>query len=1574
MTLRDETLLRSLDAIRTLRARVARLEEAGSEPVAIVGVGCRMPPQLEGPDAFWHFLVQGADAVRAPPPNRTELHIPQRPDPDGTDGPFRRNGAYLTSIDRFDAAFFGLAPREAVALDPQQRLLLETAYDALEDAGMALEGVAGTDAGVFVGAGVEDFAQLTLRSERATSSSAYAFTGSDLSLAAGRIAYCFDLRGPAMVVDTACSSSLVAVHLATQSLRRGETSLALVGGVNLVLDWDIGVSLCSARALAPDGRCKTFDAAADGYGRGEGCVVLVLKRWADAVRDGDHTLALLLGSAVNQDGASSGLTAPNGLAQTAVIRRALRDAGVEPRDVDYVEAHGTGTPLGDPIEVDALAAALSPGRDARSPLWLGLVKTQLGHLEAAAGLAGLLKVALALGREQLPPTIHQQALNPQIDLAAIPAEIVKQARPWPRKVGRRRVAGVSSFGISGTNVHVVIGEAPARVFEQRGATGLTTSAYGTVLVLSARSEAALRELSATTGAWLRGASPAEVDDACHEAAQRRSHHPLRVAASGRRPDELAVAFEAHARGEPLPPGSAAGRAGEQAGPVFVFSGQGGQWHGMGRCLLRHSPAARRAIAEFDCVLGRYAGWSVEACLGRQTDEGLTGSDRAQPTLCALQIALAEHWASWGVSPSALVGHSAGEVAAAYVAGALDMDGAVRVALHRGRLMQRLAGTGAMAVVDAAASDFEARLESHREVAIAALNAPEMTVVSGTKRGVQALLDELRGEGIEARSIAVELPAHGPWMDPILDELCESLSGLQARTPSIPLWSTVTGAQLRGPECNGGYWARNVRQVVRFATVMGELLRRGERSFVEIGPHSVLAVPIAQCATHAGSTVDVLASMRRDGDDMRVLLGSLAGLYVQGEKLDGQRLFGAKARTAARLPPYPWQRERYWPDPPASVEAPTRWRRATPRGAPTTVRSGLVHRVSWETDTSASRDGPVPSARWTVIADAAGLGRALAREMTKRGLDVTLHEPGLARGPVFRDAPLPEDALLGVLDGDPAGPTPQAVYLVLLTPLDQQRHDGMVADVALDGAASAWRWGAQVVRASARARGHLPRRLWVVTRGAQRAAGRGGEDPVQAAASAMWGSIAFEAEELRLCRVDLDPALDFEDDIASLLDELLGGHSVVDSVARRGTARLLPRLEPGTEPTRSVALRPDGSYLITGGLGALGLTLADALVEGSAGHVALLGRHVVGAGVEARIERLRATRTKVSVHAIDVTDRDALALTLDTFLRDAPPLRGVFHAAGVLHDGVMLAQQEAQFRRVAAPKLGGACNLHAATAGHPLDFFVLFSSIAGTLCPPGQASYAAANAALDAIARRRHASGLPATSVAWGPWAEGGMVGALSARHRTALAQRGLDALDPATGRQLALGLPSTDQAHVLAMPLENREALARSFTFADGRPAAIVAAMAAAPPGTERRSDLPTRLRESPATLRLQILTDEVSRHVGAALGTTRVPGDVAFRQLGMDSLMALRIRNALSESLRRQLPASLLLDSPTVDALARSLAAEAPAPCPRPPEPSVSDTAAQVADDLELLASLAVSGASQDLLDVLQTTTRKHP
>jgi acyl transferase domain-containing protein/glutamate-1-semialdehyde aminotransferase/surfactin synthase thioesterase subunit len=868
------------------------------EPIAIIGSGCRFPGGVVDADSYWELLRRGTDAITEIPADRWDVHAYYDPDPDAPGKMYTRWGGFIAGIDEFDGSLLEISRGEAATMDPQQRVLLEVTWEALEDAGQVPAALLERPVGVFVGLCGSDHAHNRARSLAAEHIGPYHGIGTAHSLAAGRIAYALGLRGPAVAIDTACSSSLMAVHLACQSLRSGECELALAAGVQLMLAPEVTIWLCKMRALAPDGRCKTFDALANGFVRGEGCGVVVLKRLRDAIADRDPILATIRGSAVNQDGRSAGLTAPNPVAQAQVLRLALAHAGVDPAEVGYVEAHGTGTSLGDPIEVDALCEVYGTGAPGpTSPCHVGSVKTNIGHLEAAAGVAGLIKAALALQHAEIPPHLHLRTLNPMIHLEGTRLAISAERVAWPAGPHGDRHAAVSAFGFSGTNVHVVLGQAPAA----RPREAVIDREEPRIFPLSAAAPGALVELAARHARALSsaGGDHPQFVDAVHTASVRRQHHAYRRAIVATGSATLVRELE-----RAVEPSTTRG----PAKLAFVFSGQGSQWAGMAQQLAAHEPVFEQALARCEELVAAEAGWSLRAELAREPGTSrLHQTAVAQPAIFAVQVALARLLAHWGVSPAVVVGHSVGEIAAAHVAGALELPAALRLAVIRGREMEAAPAEGRMLAVRLSLAELEARLACCPELAldVAALNGPRSTVVAGTPAAVERLADELRAAGIGCRPLPVRYAFHSRLLKPAQSRLRRALESLVPVAGRLTMISTLTGRVVDTTELDSAYWSKQLVRPVSFAPAIAGALALGCTTFVEIGPRPVLLAAVQETVEPSGRACTVLPSMSAEGDARHALRQLLARLYEAGLALDWTALVGTQGQ-AVRLPRYPWQ--------------------------------------------------------------------------------------------------------------------------------------------------------------------------------------------------------------------------------------------------------------------------------------------------------------------------------------------------------------------------------------------------------------------------------------------------------------------------------------------------------------------------------------------------------------------------------------------------------------------------------------------------------------------------------------------
>jgi phthioceranic/hydroxyphthioceranic acid synthase len=883
-----------------------------AEAIAVVGMGCRLPGDVDSPAALWQLLLRGQDAVGPPPPERERLW---QAGPGGRAMPER--AGYLRDVAGFDADFFGVSGREALVLDPQHRLLLEVAWEALEHAGMAPDRLAGTATGVFTGLSYNDYMD---RLDGHPQDLEGSVLTNGHCVAPGRISYLLGLHGPSVALDTACSSSLVALHLACQALRAGECDVALAGGVTLMLRDRTHRSFARMGMLSATGRCHTFDAAADGFVRGEGCGVVVAKRLADAVRDGDRVLAVVHGSAVNQDGRSDGLAAPSATAQRAVYEAALRTAGIRPEDVGLIETHGTGTPLGDPTEFASLAQVYGqgPGRVA-----LGSVKTNLGHLEPAAGITGLIKAVLCLRHGLIPANLHFTRWNPAIIAEGARLFVPTRTTEWPLP-SQPRLAAVSSFGFSGTNAHVVLGQtlavpAPRRPVSRRG----PAETEPRVFVVPAGSAAVLPTAAGRLAEWVTGpGADVPLDDIAHTLAMRRcaGRGRLAVTASSRR--ELAASLRAFAADQAVRPGVATGEVGMSVTrrPVWVFSGQGSQWAGMGRRLLRKEPAFAEALAEVDALIRAEADFSVLAMV--RGGQKATGCGRVQPALFALQVALAAAWRAYGIEPAGVIGHSMGEVAAAVAVGGLSPADGVRVICRRSRLLERIAGSGAMATVGLTRDQVEAELTADARargdgsdgVWVAVLAAPDSTVVAGDPERVRRLVASWEARGIPASLVAVDIASHCPHVEPLLEELRHDLAEIRPARPGARFYSTVLDDPLEVPAFDADYWCANLRRPVRFADAVAAAAADRHVVYLEVAPHPVVAAAVSRNLTETADKAVVVPTLRRDEDDVAVFRHHLGVLHCAGVRVDWAPLYAGRALVD--VPTVTFDRRHHWADVPS----------------------------------------------------------------------------------------------------------------------------------------------------------------------------------------------------------------------------------------------------------------------------------------------------------------------------------------------------------------------------------------------------------------------------------------------------------------------------------------------------------------------------------------------------------------------------------------------------------------------------------------------------------------------------------
>ncbi|UOX89592.1 SDR family NAD(P)-dependent oxidoreductase [Amycolatopsis sp. FBCC-B4732] len=1476
--LRDQVLGTRTEAVTATRVANA------DDPIAIIGMGCRYPGGVRSADDLWTLVAEGRDAISGFPADRGwDLAKLFGGDADEQGTSSVRHGGFLHDVADFDAGFFGISPREALAMDPQQRLLLEISWEAIEHAGIDPATLRGESAGVFVGANYQDY-HARMR-DIPDGLEGHLLTGSVSSVLSGRIAYTLGLEGPALTIDAACSSSLVALHLAAQALRRGECSLALAGGVAVMVTPASLTAFSRQRGLAADGRCKAFGASADGMGMAEGAGILLVERLSDARRLGHPVLAVLKGSALNQDGASNGLSAPSGPAQQRVIRAALADAGLSTSDVDLVEAHGTGTALGDPIEAQALLATY--GQDREEPLWLGSLKSNIGHAQAAAGVAGVIKTVQALRHGLMPRTLHAETPSSHVDWESGAVRLLDEPRHWDP--ARPRRAAISSFGISGTNAHVILEQGDTVDVE------LTPEPAVVPWVLSAKTPEALQAQAIA----LQGcAAEHNLADLAFSLATSRTAFPHRAVVTGDR-DALLAGLSALAEGIPAP-NVVTGTAGTGR-TALVFPGQGSQWAGMALDLASSSPVFAARLDECGAALASFVDCSLRDVLADAS--ALARVDVVQPALWAVMVSLAELWRSFGVVPDAVVGHSQGEIAAAVVSGALSLEDGARVVALRSRAILALAGGGGMVSVAAPLAAIEARLSDG--VSIAAVNGPAAVVVSGEPAALDALIAACEADGVRAKRIPVDYASHSAQVEQLRGELLDVLAPIRPRTGDIAFFSTVTGAWIDGAELNAEYWYTNLRETVRLDVAVSTLAAEGFGTFVESSPHPVLTMAIGEA-----DGVEALGSLRRDDGGYERFLRSLGEAHVRGVVVDWTPAFPGAHRVD--LPTYAFQRRRYWldagvaPQPaadpvdaafwaavdgldldavagtldvgPAStlaevLPALTRWRE---RARAASEVDSWRYRVEWKP--VATPSAPELSGRWLVVVpeghDDAGVPAALAAHGAE---PVVVSEFTGAEGYA---------GVVSLLALDET-PSPEADFLPA----------GATANLAL---------------AQAMADGETP--LWLLT--------RGGLDrrPAQAMTWGLGRVIGLELPAIWGGLLDLPAEPDAA--TAGLLAAALSGVDDEDQVAVRESGLLARRLvrAPFTPPAER--WKPRGTVLITGGTGALGAHVARRLATDGAEHLVLTSRRGPAAPGAADLEaELSALGTRVTIAACDVADRESLAALLADL---GEPVRAVVHAAGLPQATPVRETTAAEFADVVGGKVAGARNLDE-LLGDDVDAFVLFSSNAGVWGSGGQGAYGAGNAYLDALAEQRRARGAAATSVAWGFWGGGGMAGDVELEEQ--LRRRGLREMAPeAAVEALCQALDAREV--FLAVADVDWARFAPGFTLSRRRPLIEdipeVRALleASGEPETERPA-LARRVAGLGEAEARRLLLDLVRAQAASVLGhdsATAVPAGRAFRELGFDSLTAVEVRNRINAATGLTLPATLVFDHPTPAALADEL------------------------------------------------------
>ncbi|MBP0038866.1 MAG: type I polyketide synthase [Roseofilum sp. SID1] len=1569
-----------LQTLKDMRGKLEAVNKAKTEPIAIVGMACRFPGGANDPSKYWNLLHDGIDAITPVPGDRWDVSAYYDPDPEVPGKTYTKEGGFIEQVDQFDPLFFGIAPREAVNLDPQYRLLLEVTWEALENSGQTWTNLKNSQTSVFMGISTDDYSSVIFNEAKS-----YPTLGSNRSIGVGRISHLLGLQGSNIQVDTACSSSLVAAHLACQSLRSGESNLALVGGVNLILSPFSTIGRCQLRALSPDGRCKTFDAAANGYGQGEGCGVLVLKRLSDAVSDGDLISAVIRGSAVNHDGPSSGMTVPNRMAQKQVIQQALSNAKLEAHQISYLEAHGTGTSLGDPIEIEALAEVYGKNRPADSPLIVGSVKTNLGHLEAAAGVSSLMKVILALQHQEIPPHLHLKEPNPHVDWDKLPIKIPTSLMSWSDEE-KPRIAGVSSFGMGGTNAHILLEEAPK---EGNRHTSTALSDQGNrqdelkrpvhLLTLSAKTEQALEDLVSRYQTYLETDPDVAISDVCYTANTGRQHFQHRLAVMASDPKELAEKLLDWQTGQEVV-GLSCGefdRGSASSKIAFLFTGQGSQYVNMGKQLYETVPTFRQALDRCDQILQPYLDYPLLEVLYPKEEQKSSSSllDQTaytQPALFAIEYALFKLWESWGIKPTVVMGHSVGEYVAATVAGVFSLEEGLKLIAMRGRLMQQLPSGGEMVAAMASKSVVqEAIAEYSAQVAIAAINGPESTVISGESGAIATLCRKLEAMGIKTKPLQVSHAFHSPLMEPMLADFAGVAREVTYHQPKIKFVSNTTGQKAGNEVTKAEYWINHIRQPVQFYQSIKTLHEQGNELFLEIGPKPILLGMGSRCLPE---NVGVwLPSLRPGVEEWQQMLSSLGQLYVKGITVNWSGFDQDFTHKKVALPTYPFQRQRCWVERTENEqEAPqtsgniteTQVVKLLTQGKTAAIAQQLekavnfspeqrkllpellevlakqhqeqlaaaaienwFYEIQWKPlDRSSSKANLQPS-HWLIFADSTGVAEKFAQKLQQQGHQYSLvyrsesyHQP--EAGKYQLNPSIPEEFDQLYQDVQERNQLPLLKFIHLWS-LDTPESKDLTPNIL--EATQLWGCGSVMHLVQTLLKNASNPQLWLVTRGSQSVLSKDNQIP-GLATSPLWGlgrTVSIENPQLWGGLVDLDPQAPAEDEIERLW-QLLVNEPEEDHLALRGEKTYVARLVNQKPPefSQPLSLSSDGSYLITGGLGALGQYTAQWLVEKGAKNIVLTGRRPPSENVQETIEKLEQKGCQVKVLLGDVSLEEEIAKILEEIQTSMPRLQGIIHAAGVLDDGILQQMDWERFTKVMSPKVIGTWNLHRLTQNLPLDFFVCFSSIASLMGSPGQGNYAAANAFMDTLASYRRSMGLSGLAINWGAWASEGMAARLAVEYQNRIQSSGISEISPKEGMyalEVLLGnLSSIDRVGVIPIQWS---ILAKHWSGIQN--SSLLRELLQKEEWGEQdtlkqnvKANILAKLETASPEERQEILIEHIRGQVVQVLGlsSSQLPEmNLGFMEIGMDSLMAVELKNRLQNQLETHLPETIAMEYPTI-------------------------------------------------------------
>jgi acyl transferase domain-containing protein len=1437
----NEKLLNQLKeavvAIRKLKGELQKERAAKKEPIAIIGMAMRYPGDVNNADDYWNLLEKGIDGITAVPPGRYDVEALYDADPNAQGKIKVKEGGFIKDIEQFDISFFDISPVELENVDPQQRILLEVTHEAFENAGIDVAQLVGGNAGVYMGVATNDYQNKHFRSGDYKLLNPYSFTGQTFSAIAGRISYLMGFQGPCITIDTACSSSIVSAHLATKALRNHECDIAVTGAVNIVLEPEITIYFSNMNALSPEGRCKTFDNDANGFIRSEGCGVFILKRLSDAQRDGDNILALIKGSAVNSDGRSNGFTAPNVIAQEKLLKTALADADLSPEDIGFIEAHGTGTKIGDPIEVEAISKVYKPYKTKENPLLLGSVKTNLGHLEAAAGMAGMMKAVLALQHNQIPKNLHFKTPNELIHWDSLPLKVATTMQPFSGHIG------VSGFGLTGTNGHIILGKAP-EVEVQTEAISNPTDIY--TLPISAKSKDALLAIAKVYATFIE-AHKFPLEDICATAALRRTHFEFRHTFVSRNAANLIEQLKDFATS-----GQVADPLIEKEDAVkiaFVFPGQGAQWIGMGNALMAREPIFKATLEECNNAFKKYVQWD----LFEEINKPLEQIDIVQPVLVAIEIALAKWWQSKGILPDVIVGHSMGEIAAAYIAGNISLDDAANVICNRSKLMKTRSGLGVMGVTELTFEEASEAIKGLEDkLSVAVTNSPTSTVLSGEEEALQSVFSKLEAEGKFCRMVKVDVASHSTQMDPILNDLRTAVANVAPMNGKITFYSTALNKEIEGSELDADYWVKNLRNPVRFGEAIRAIAADDKTIFIEMSPHPVLfnAVQENINAIHQQDAAKVFASFYREKDECLDLQANLGEVYATGLNIDWKQIY-APSKSFVILPNYQWQRERYWFDEVPSVGQ-------TKRSTSNYNAGEHFYQYDW---TPVKLQPVKENEEHILIVQGSG----------------TLHE-SLSQGLYSNceEVEITSVENIAVVLADSS--FDKIIYIS--NPTEKQN-----LSEAIEGGCLKFQ---TVVKAILENSKNKTPQLITVTQNAFSIE----SEQLNLAGNLLTGivrTLRNEHPELNAISIDID-----EESIEKAVAIILQPQNDVKEYLIRANevnTQVLSKIATNI-PTANLTFDTNACFLITGGTSGLGLAMAEWLQKQGVHKLALISRSGAKTETQASIERIEAGGGVAKVYKADIANLSEVEKLIQIIETDLGKVTGVIHAAGLLADGTFTNLTKAQFETVAQPKVSGALNIHQALHTHSLTHFISFSSAASVLGSTGQSNYNGANFYLDQLMLWRAAKNLPSTVVNWGNIGGVGLAAAQENRGNR-LSDIGLDTIEPNEFGAFFTLIVALGKTQVIPAKIDfDKWAAANPAVKTDSTFSKVLSGerVEIAEDSDENN---PWGNSMAAATKKLK---DMLKTHISSITKTptARIKEEDTFKSMGIDSMMALQLKNKI--------------------------------------------------------------------------------